>query len=81
MSISITREEKLDFFLFLGQSMFYRQPGVRAEGSGFIVDTEGHIVTNAHVVYDMDKIQFVFTEMRIYIQPGLGSDPILILPF
>ena len=30
-------------------------------GSGFVIDTEGHIVTNYHVVEDADEIQISFT--------------------
>ena len=35
-------------------------PQMRGEGSGFIYDNEGHIVTNNHVVQDADTIVVVF---------------------
>jgi len=33
------------------------QGGGTATGSGFVVDTEGHVLTNSHVVEDADRIQ------------------------
>src|SRR5262245_5030514 len=35
----------------------FTQPGQQALGSGFVLDKEGHIVTNYHVVQGATKIQ------------------------
>ncbi len=36
--------------------------GTFGEGSGFVWDTEGHIVTNAHVVYNAEEILVTFAD-------------------
>ncbi len=40
------------------QDFFYRN----GQGSGFVWDTEGHIVTNRHVVADAERITVVFSD-------------------
>jgi len=50
---------------------FY-QPG---EGSGFIWDTEGHIVTNHHVVEGADKVEVHFFDGTIVEAEVIGTDP------
>lgn len=48
-----------------------------AEGSGVIVDTDGHIVTNNHVVSGAqdDKVQVTLTDGRIFTADVVGTDP------
>lgn len=43
-------------------------------GSGFVIDREGHIVTNAHVVDDADEIAVEFYEGGIYRARLVGLD-------
>ncbi|MEM9217083.1 MAG: HhoA/HhoB/HtrA family serine endopeptidase [Cyanobacteria bacterium P01_F01_bin.150] len=45
-------------------------------GSGFILDKEGHILTNAHVVDGADKVTVTLTDSRSFEGEVLGSDPI-----
>ena len=50
--------------------------GKAASGSGFVIDTAGHIVTNDHVVEDADKFTVRFGEEGDPIPAKLvGKDP------
>jgi len=44
-------------------------------GSGFVVDKEGHIVTNYHVVQDVDKLEVHFASGKKAFAKILGVDP------
>ena len=46
-----------------------------ATGSGFVMDTEGHIVTNAHVVEEADAVQVTFSDGSVVAAQMLGRDP------
>jgi serine protease Do len=53
------------------------QPGdfaQRSFGSGFIIDSEGYIVTNNHVVEDADKIQVMLENHKEYDARIIGRD-------
>ena len=45
------------------------------EGSGFVVDTEGHIVTNNHVVEDTSELLVTFYEGTMVPATIVGTDP------
>ena len=45
------------------------------EGSGFVWDTQGHIVTNDHVVRNADKIQVTFADGTTLDATLVGTDP------
>lgn len=47
----------------------------QALGSGIVWDTEGHIVTNNHVVADADEITVKFSDDTIVPATIVGSDP------
>ena len=47
----------------------------RGEGSGFVWDTNGHIVTNNHVVADADKITVLFADDKMVEATLVGADP------
>lgn len=47
----------------------------QGQGSGFVWDTEGHIVTNAHVVADADQVQVKFYDGTIDVAEVIGVDP------
>jgi S1-C subfamily serine protease len=52
------------------------QGGGQATGSGFLIDTEGHIVTNAHVVEGADQIEVKLgASDKEYTAEVVGSDP------
>lgn len=60
-----------------GQSPFGGQgPQVqRGEGSGFVWDADGHIVTNNHVVDGADKVTVVFADGTEADATVVGTDP------
>ena len=49
---------------------------VPSEGSGFVWSSEGHIVTNHHVIEGADKVMVVFADSFELPAEVLGSDPI-----
>lgn len=48
--------------------------GVSSVGSGFVFDTKGHIITNAHVVDNARKIVVTFLDGRSYNAELVGMD-------
>jgi len=50
--------------------------GGTATGSGFLIDTEGHIVTNNHVVAEADKVEVKLgASEKTYDAEVVGADP------
>jgi S1-C subfamily serine protease len=50
--------------------------GGTATGSGFLIDTEGHIVTNNHVVEDANKVEVKLgSSEKTYVAEVVGTDP------
>jgi 2-alkenal reductase len=47
----------------------------RGEGSGFVWDEEGHIVTNNHVIQDADRVTVVFADRTEIEARVMGTDP------
>lgn len=55
---------------------FFMQPVPQeGSGSGFIFDTQGHIVTNYHVVADANEVSVSFSDGRSYPAQVVGEDP------
>lgn len=52
-----------------------QQTPTTAEGSGFIYDTQGHIVTNNHVVEGATKITVTFSDSTQAAATLVGTDP------
>lgn len=48
--------------------------GINGIGSGFVFDTNGHIITNAHVVENADEITVTFLDGRSYKAKIIGVD-------
>jgi S1-C subfamily serine protease len=44
-------------------------------GSGFVYDTQGHIITNNHVVSDAQEVNVRFVDGNIYSAKVIGTDP------
>ncbi len=53
----------------------YRQRIERTLGSGVIVDSSGHIVTNHHVIANADTIRVALADGRVAQARVVGSDP------
>ena len=51
-----------------------RQPESRSLGSGFIISTDGYILTNAHVVESGDEINVRLTDKREFKAKVIGAD-------
>ncbi|MCW0207202.1 MAG: DegQ family serine endoprotease [Achromobacter sp.] len=85
ISVSGTRKVSADdgdpFAQFFGQfpggrgQMPSREVPMRGEGSGFIVNSDGIILTNAHVVQDAKEVTVKLTDRREFKAKVLGSDP------
>ncbi len=64
-----------DFFeRFFGEDMQreFKQPSL---GSGFIIDKEGFVVTNNHVIEDADQIKVKLNDQREFDANIVGRDP------
>jgi 2-alkenal reductase len=58
-------------------TVFSRQGGELApasQGSGFVYDTQGHIVTNAHVIHGADQIEVIFADATVRTAELVGED-------
>jgi S1-C subfamily serine protease len=55
---------------------FFMQPVPQeGTGSGFVYDTEGHIVTNYHVVADAESVSVALAAGGVYTATIVGTDP------
>lgn len=71
---TLTAGEELDDLPGDAPDFFGLQP--RGQGSGFVIDKEGHIITNYHVVEDAGTVQIVFSDDTNPVEARvLGSDP------
>lgn len=66
----------------LGRSLSDAPNGIHGDdllplgtGSGFVWDTEGHIVTNYHVIDGADLVQITFSDSTVAVAEIVGSDP------
>ncbi len=60
---------------FLNPFGFPEEQTQQALGSGFVIDTAGHIVTNYHVIEGADKIEVSFSNKDSVRARVLGADP------
>jgi len=63
----VTRAVEYDFFL--------NPVPVEGAGSGFLIDTDGHVLTNYHVVQDAQTIEVTLGDQSRYKAKFLGADP------
>lgn len=63
------------FFPGLGQ-LPQQEDRQRGQGSGFIIDASGIVLTNAHVVSDADTVNVTLKDGRIFAGEVRGADPV-----
>src|ERR1700685_2023107 len=63
----VTRTVEYDFF--------FNPVPVEGAGSGFLMDNDGHILTNSHVVQDAQTIEVTLGDQSRYKGKLIGSDP------
>ena len=64
-----TRERRVDYF---GRRFDRIQDGT---GSGFLWDSQGHVVTNYHVIQNADDAQVTLSDQTTWPATFVGSDP------
>ncbi len=57
------------------QSFFFEEVPEEGAGSGFVLDTEGHILTNFHVVQGAQDIEVSFSDQTVLHADVVGVDP------
>jgi len=67
ISAQITRQQESPFG-------FPQEQRGQATGSGFVIDKDGHVLTNAHVVEGGEKIEVKFSDEKTVDARLLGSD-------
>ncbi len=71
-------EDLFEFFFRRGQpeqQPQQRQRRQRAQGSGFIISSDGHILTNSHVVRQADRVQVDLRDGVTVDAEVVGTDP------
>jgi len=56
------------------QDFFYRPVPVQGQGSGFILDKEGHILTNNHVIDNAQTVEVTLSDKKKYKAIVVGVD-------
>jgi Do/DeqQ family serine protease len=69
------RVQPSGFGAFFGAPPSYRNRTERSLGSGVIVDAEGHIATNNHVIEDADQVRVQLADHRVAVAQVVGRDP------
>jgi S1-C subfamily serine protease len=75
VQITTTSVQAVEPDLFLNPFGFGEQRRQQALGSGFVIDTAGHIVTNYHVVEGAEEIEVSFSNRDSVEARLLGTDP------
>ncbi|MGH9339292.1 MAG: S1C family serine protease [Acidobacteriota bacterium] len=87
---SLTRDEQMNIEIYqafspgvvnvtsttLDYNFFFEPIPKEGVGSGFIVDDNGHIVTNHHVIQNAEKIEVTLADKSRYDAEIVGADPI-----
>jgi S1-C subfamily serine protease len=74
-TVSKTVDPVLEDFMF-GMPMQPQQQKMRGQGSGFIIDAKGVVLTNAHVVNEADRVTVTLKDGRTFEGRVKGADPV-----
>jgi serine protease DegS len=75
-SRTVTERVPTGFGAFFGElAPQYRNRTERSLGSGVIVDSEGHIATNNHVIENADQVLVQLADRRVAVARVVGRDP------
>ncbi|MEO8879650.1 MAG: Do family serine endopeptidase [Gemmatimonadaceae bacterium] len=64
-----------DFFKQFDPRQQQQQQPMEGSGSGFLVSSDGYILTNNHVVADADKLTVTLLDKRVFKARVIGRDP------
>lgn len=67
--------DPFEFFFGGGDGFRRENRPVVGYGSGVIISTDGYIMTNNHVIENMDKIEVTLNDNRVFEAKKIGSDP------
>ena len=59
----------------LGRSFFFDAVPQEGSGSGFVISTEGHILTNYHVIEGAQRVEVTFSDDTVMSARVVGADP------
>jgi S1-C subfamily serine protease len=59
----------------VSDSPFFGAQEQQAQGSGLVIDKDGHVVTNYHVVQGANKVQVSFSDSELMDATVIGTDP------
>jgi S1-C subfamily serine protease len=74
-TVSQKVDPALEDFMF-GMPMQPQQQKMRGQGSGFIIDSNGILLTNAHVVNEADRVTVTLKDGRTFDGQVQGVDPV-----
>jgi S1-C subfamily serine protease len=74
-TVSQKIDPALEDFMF-GMPMQPQQQKMRGQGSGFIIDSQGVLLTNAHVVNEADRVTITLKDGRTFDGQVQGVDPV-----
>ncbi len=74
-TVSQKIDPALEDFMF-GMPMQPQQQKMRGQGSGFIIDSQGVLLTNAHVVNEADRVTVTLKDGRTFEGKVQGVDPV-----
>jgi len=76
VNLNVRRVDRVPLYDFFGWQRGVKEVPKEGAGSGFVIDSKGHVVTTAHVVAGMTEIVATFADGRSVVGKTVGVDPI-----